>query len=148
MLPFLAITAIVTVGMQLLFFIIAATFKFDKVGSFFTFSFSCFLAFIPQPLHLQVTDLAGSANFVVLALLTFFLNHTYHARQIIITVLVCVWGARLGTFLFIRVLRVSDCVLLLNQCTHPLKLFLVSFILCMICSGARMNALMKSVATS
>lgn len=53
----MALAAIVTVGMQFSFFIIAATFKFDKV-----------------------TDFAGGTNFVVVALLTFFLpqvNYRY-----------------------------------------------------------------------
>lgn len=48
---YLAICAIVTVGMQMSFFIIAATCKFDKV-----------------------TDFAGGTNFVVLAVLTFCLG--------------------------------------------------------------------------
>ena len=46
----LALCAIVTVGIQASFFIVAATCKFDKV-----------------------TDFAGGSNFVVLALLTFFM---------------------------------------------------------------------------
>uniref|UniRef100_A0A7N1A5L1 Uncharacterized protein n=1 Tax=Kalanchoe fedtschenkoi TaxID=63787 RepID=A0A7N1A5L1_KALFE len=55
---FLALTAIVTVGYQLAFFIITALLKFDKV-----------------------TDFAGSTNFVILAILTLALKGTWHFRQ-------------------------------------------------------------------
>ena len=47
----LLICALVTIGMQLTFFIVAATFKFDKV-----------------------TDFAGGSNFLVVAILTFVLS--------------------------------------------------------------------------
>jgi len=80
----LAICAIVTVGMQLFFFAIAAFFKFDKV-----------------------TDLAGGLNFVVVALLSFCAGGTYKSRQIMITVLVCVWGLRLSGYLFFRILKIG-----------------------------------------
>jgi len=79
---YLAITAIVTVAMQLLFFAIAYTCKFDKV-----------------------TDIAGASNFLLLALLTFLARGTYYDRQILLSCLDLVWGLRLGLFLLRRVLK-------------------------------------------
>lgn len=78
---YLAITAIVTVCYQFAFFVVAATCKFDKV-----------------------TDFAGGTNFVILAVLTFFLHHTWHFRQIVLTSLVVMWGIRLAIFLLLRIL--------------------------------------------
>lgn len=79
---FLALTAIVTVGYQFLFFVITALLKFDKV-----------------------TDFAGSTNFVILAILTLVLKGTWHFRQVVLTILVVVWGLRLGLFLLMRILQ-------------------------------------------
>ncbi len=53
----------------------------------------------------QVTDIAGSMNFVLLAWLTFLLSSTYYTRQIVILAMVTVWGMRLGLFLLIRVIK-------------------------------------------
>ncbi|PKA52356.1 hypothetical protein AXF42_Ash010252 [Apostasia shenzhenica] len=79
---FLALTAIVTVGYQMLFFVITALLRFDKV-----------------------TDFAGSTNFVLLAVLTLVLKGSWHFRQIVLTILVVIWGLRLGLFLLLRILQ-------------------------------------------
>ncbi|KAI9173848.1 hypothetical protein LWI28_007495 [Acer negundo] len=79
---FLALTAIVTVGYQLFFFIITALLKFDKV-----------------------TDFAGSTNFIIIAVLTLVLKGTWHFRQVVLTLLVVIWGLRLAVFLLMRILN-------------------------------------------
>ncbi|KAL4282416.1 hypothetical protein GQ457_03G012690 [Hibiscus cannabinus] len=79
---FLALTAIVTLAYQLFFFIITALLKFDKV-----------------------TDFAGSTNFVIIAVLTLVIKGSWHFRQIILTLLVVIWGLRLGLFLLMRILQ-------------------------------------------
>ncbi|XWS50816.1 hypothetical protein CRYUN_Cryun12cG0121500 [Craigia yunnanensis] len=79
---FLALTAIVTVGYQFFFFIITALLKFDKV-----------------------TDFAGSTNFVIIAVLTLVIKGSWHFRQVVLTLLVVIWGLRLGLFLLMRILQ-------------------------------------------
>lgn len=81
----LLISALVTIGIQGSFFVIAAACKFDKV-----------------------TDFAGGSNFLVLALLSFLLNKTYQKRQIAITVLVVCWSLRLTGYLFYRILKIGE----------------------------------------
>ena len=73
----------VTVAMQCSFFAIAYLCEFDKV-----------------------TDLAGSANFIVLGLLTIFLTPSdFTTRQIVLTSLVCITRLELGAYLLYRVLK-------------------------------------------
>lgn len=79
------VSALVTVGMQMSFFIVAAACKFDKV-----------------------TDFAGGTNFIVLALMTFLLGGTYGKRQIAMTALVLLWGIRLTGYLFYRILKIGE----------------------------------------
>jgi steroid 5-alpha reductase family enzyme len=77
----LAITAGLTIIMQLSFFVVAFWMQFDKL-----------------------TDLAGALNFLGNALLIFVLRGTYFPKQIIGTSLLGLWAVRLGGFLFYRVL--------------------------------------------
>jgi len=78
----LAITLLVTIGFQLSCFFIAYTCQFDKI-----------------------TDLAGTSNFLLVAVMTLLISQTYFSRQIVVTALVCVWALRLGGFLLYRVIR-------------------------------------------
>ncbi|KAK8687343.1 hypothetical protein V6N13_086168 [Hibiscus sabdariffa] len=79
---FLYLTAVVTVGYQLFFFLIAVVLKFDKV-----------------------IDFAGSSNFVVIALLTLLQRRSWHLRQVVLTSLMVIWSSRLAIYLLIRILR-------------------------------------------
>lgn len=81
------LTLIITIGYQLIFFVIAATLKIDKV-----------------------TDLAGGTNFVALAFLTWGLGAMPDAtiRQNVVSYIVIAWGVRLSGFLFYRILVISE----------------------------------------
>lgn len=48
-------------------------------------------------------DLTGSLCFITLALLALNLSPNQDLRSIILTLLICIWAARLGSFLFFRV---------------------------------------------
>ena len=99
---FLQLTAIVTIFYQLLFYFIAAFFKSDRV-----------------------TDLAGGTNFVILALLSFFLGaHTQPPatqQQYAMTILVIAWGVRLSAFLFYRILMIGTDHRFDEMREHPVK---------------------------
>ena len=56
----------------------------------------------------KVTDFAGGTNFVVLAVLTFFLAETYKWRQILTTVCVVLWGLRLSGYLLYRIIKIGE----------------------------------------
>ena len=114
----LAICAIVTVGMQLSFFFVACTFKFDKVRFYWVFfSVSTNITIC----HLQVTDFAGGTNFVVLAILTLVLAEQYHWRQITITVCVILWGLRLSGYLLYRIIKIGEDDRFDDKRSNPLR---------------------------
>lgn len=80
---YLAITFLITVAYQLLFFSIAFTLKFDKL-----------------------TDFAGGTNFILLAILTLaFSDNRDQARNIVASVFIILWAARLSGFLLFRILK-------------------------------------------
>jgi len=82
---YLAITLLFTIGYQLIGFSIAFTFKFDKL-----------------------TDFMGGTNFVWIAILTLALSGTTDARQILTSIAIMLWGARLSGFLLFRILKTGS----------------------------------------
>jgi len=79
---YLAITLLITLGYQLIGFAIAFTLKFDKL-----------------------TDFMGGTNFVWLAIFTLAILGTTYARQIVTSIFIMLWGARLSGFLLFRILK-------------------------------------------
>ncbi|KAK3178957.1 hypothetical protein OEA41_001095 [Lepraria neglecta] len=79
---YLAITLFITIAYQLFFFSIAFTLKFDKL-----------------------TDFAGGTNFIVLAIITLAFSGHHNARQIVDSLFIMIWGARLSGFLLFRIIK-------------------------------------------
>lgn len=80
---YLSITLLITVAYQLFFFAIAFSLKFDKL-----------------------TDFAGGTNFVLLAILTLsFSGNRGDARNVVASVFIMVWAARLSGFLLFRIIK-------------------------------------------
>lgn len=80
---YLGITFLVTVGYQLFFFAIAFSLKFDKL-----------------------TDFAGGTNFVLLAILTLACSENRdQARNVVASVFIMAWAARLSGFLLFRIIK-------------------------------------------
>ncbi|KAI9680170.1 MAG: hypothetical protein M1829_001407 [Trizodia sp. TS-e1964] len=53
----------------------------------------------------KLTDFAGGTNFVLLAIFTLGISGQHHARQIVCSVFLAVWAARLSGFLLFRILK-------------------------------------------
>ena len=50
-------------------------------------------------------DFAGGTNFVVLAIITLAFSGHHHARQIVASIFIMLWGARLSGFLLFRIIK-------------------------------------------
>jgi steroid 5-alpha reductase family enzyme len=77
-------TLVISFAIQIGFFLLAATFKTDKV-----------------------TDLSYSLTFITLALLLLFTNQMFFTTQVIIALLIVIWGIRLAVYLFSRILNIG-----------------------------------------
>jgi steroid 5-alpha reductase family enzyme len=75
---------IVIAAIQVLFFVFAAGFRTDRL-----------------------TDLSYGLTFVILSLVNLFLKRGPSPLQVLLAVLVVVWGLRLGMYLFIRILKIG-----------------------------------------
>ena len=78
---FILISLLITVCMQMGFFAIAYTLQIDKV-----------------------TDFAGTANFLVLAVFTLWLGGEFSFPKILASVMVILWSLRLGIYLTYRIM--------------------------------------------
>ena len=75
---------IISFMIQAVFFAFAAGFKTDRV-----------------------TDFSYSLSFIVLTLVVLFVTRAFHGLQILIAVCIVAWGLRLGSYLFVRILKIG-----------------------------------------
>jgi len=80
---FILLSLILVISLQLLLFIPAFIFKTDKL-----------------------TDLSYALSFIILAVLSLFLNPVFWPKLILLTMII-IWGLRLGIFLFIRIQKIK-----------------------------------------
>ncbi len=78
---FILVSLLITVCMQLSFFAIAYGLQIDKV-----------------------TDFAGTANFLLLAIVTLWFSEDFSSPKIIASLMVILWSLRLGAYLSYRIL--------------------------------------------
>lgn len=79
---YLAISFLICLGYQAIFFAISVGFKTD-----------------------QLNDVAGGTNFVLLAIITVSMYGQHEARQIVDSIFIMIWGARLAGFLLFRIIK-------------------------------------------
>jgi steroid 5-alpha reductase family enzyme len=78
------LTLLISFGINIFFFIFAAAFKTDKL-----------------------TDLSYGLSFVILTLFLLIINPNIQPLQLIVALLIIVWGIRLISYLFIRILKIK-----------------------------------------
>ena len=96
---YLAITLLITIGYQLFFFSIAFSLKFDKLTGMYKSTAPI------SPVLIVNIDFAGGTNFVVLAIITLSFSGHHNARQIVDSLFIMLWGARLSGFLLFRIIK-------------------------------------------
>ncbi|MEO6882975.1 MAG: DUF1295 domain-containing protein [Bacteroidia bacterium] len=69
---------------------------------------ACFVLFLVWLLQKKlknagIVDIFWSYNFPIIALIYFFLGNGFQQRKILIIIMVIIWGARLGTYLLVRI---------------------------------------------
>lgn len=79
---YLAITLLITIAWQALGFAIAFGLQIDTI-----------------------TDFWSAFNFLALAIITLTMGQAYVARNILVTVFVCLWAVRLGGWQLFRMLK-------------------------------------------
>lgn len=55
-------------------------------------------------------DFAGGTNFIVLAIITLAFSGHHDAREIVVSLFIMVWGARLSGFLLFRIISEICCL--------------------------------------
>ena len=101
--------AVITVAMQLFFFAIASTFKFDLVTDFGTSPHILTTLPAANTMPFSIDETAGSTNFILLAALTLALANNMNQRAVILTTMVIISRAYHACFLLFRVCtRKSD----------------------------------------
>lgn len=68
-------------------------------------------------------DAMGSLNFLAAAIGTLTYGKFYHARQIVVTLFVCIWALRLGGMLLYRVIKTGGDSRFDDARTNPPKFF-------------------------
>jgi len=101
---YLVITLLITIAYQLFFFSIAFSLKFDKLTGK-SAMLTIFINSIPTINTHHPPDFAGGTNFVVLAIITLAFSGHHNARQIVASLFIILWGARLSAFLLYRILK-------------------------------------------
>ena len=131
---YLAITLLITIAYQLFFFAIAFSLKFDKLTDFaggtnfvllaiityllklllsphpslhYPFLFSYHTTRQPSHHHISPTkiNINSPSNLICVSIYSLSFSATHHARQIVNSIFILLWGFRLSAFLLFRILK-------------------------------------------